>query len=474
MVRAVRNLVVGFALLAPAVHAGQIELLSKAATESDTALGAEFPRYIPPEVSADGRWVAFSSTAVNLVPDQEPNASMNLFLHDRQTGTTALVTHASGSPTVPASGGNVLTEEYSISDDGRWIVYESTARDLVDNQVSDPWIAQVFLYDRETGVNTLLSHSIQGSSISSNDLAGSPRISGDGNWIVYESAATDLLAGQSDTPGTRDVFLQKRANGLRILVSRAAGTPLTAANHSLASASADGRYAVFLSEAPNVIPGQVGGSSQVFLVDRTAGTTTLVSRAAGQTVVAGYGWSSDAAVSADGNYVVFTSIAGNLVPGQIDTNTEDYGGFEIPGTDVFLYDRAASTTALVSHAAGSVVTAGSHASGGVSLSADGRYVTFTSYADDLVPGQIDTGDHTDVFLYDRVAGTTTLVSRKAGTAATAGNNYSVSARISEDGRWIGFLGEATDLVAGAIDTNSYADIFAPPRRRRTSNPGTPG
>jgi Tol biopolymer transport system component len=768
MLRAVRNLVVpiGFALLVPAVQAGQIELLSRAATESDTALGAEFPRYIPPEVSADGRWVAFSSTAVNLVPGQDPDAHMNLFLHDRQTGTTALVTHASGSPTVSAGGGNVLTEEYSISDDGRWIVYESTARDLVENQVSDPWIAQVFLYDRETGVNTLLSHSIQGSSISSNGLAGPPRISGDGNWIVYESAATDLLAGQSDTPGTRDVFLQKRANGLRILVSRAAGTSLTAANHggqqtqpsvsddgrwvafqsvatnlipgfsppypnqnvylfdrltgamtlvshtsasatngaggrqprispdgaavlfgslagnivpgqiddpsssfdlflfdrasganalvshtesssvtssggvlqddtdadvaaggawvvfgqfygtvggqiylyrrsdatvtlvsrsiaspaqpanssssnpritpdgafvvfgsaatdlvpgqssfsynvfvldraagtlamasgadgsgqaggnnvsfyaavsddgsavpyythasnldagtadlnnipdlaiydrasaastyatlhapgqisatasgdsALASASADGRYAVFLSEAPNVIPGQVGGSSQVFLVDRTMGTTTLVSRAAGQTVVTGDGWSSDAAISADGNYVVFTSIARNLVPGQIDTNTEDFGGFEIPGRDVFLYDRAAGTTTLVSHAAGSGVTAGSHASlGGASLSADGRYVTFISFADDLVPSQNDTGENPDVFLYDRVAGTTTLVSRKAGTAATAGNRYSVSARISGDGRWIAFHGEATDLVAGMIDPSLYADVF---------------
>jgi Tol biopolymer transport system component len=768
MTRIVRRLLVpiGFALLASVLHAGQIGLLSKAATLSDTALGSDFPRVSNPVFSADGRWVAFTSTAVNLVPGQDPHVYLDLFLQDRQTGTTVLVNHAAGSPTVSASGGS--PEEHSISDDGRWIVYASTAWNLVENQVQNPipLSSQVFLYDRETGANTLLSHSVQGASISSNDLATSPHISGDGSWIVFESAATDLLAGQSDTPGTRDVFLQERATGQRILVSRATGASLTAANqpsgspsvsddgrwvafrsgasnlipgfsplfpsggvnvylfdrvtgamtlashtsasattgagdtrgvskispdgaavlygsiseslvagqidtygtfdlflfdrasgtnvlvshadsspaasggamegnadvaaggawvvfarfmdsvggqiylfrradstvtlvsHSIASptqianrfcwgpritpdgafalfestatdlvpgqsgawynvflfdraagtlalvsgvdgsgqaggndasfiagiddggsavayytratdldsgtadlngiidlavydrasaastyatlhapgqasatpsadstlvsASADGRYAVFLGAAPNVVPGQVDGRSQdVFLVDRTAGTATLVSHAAGQTATAGDGGSSNAAISGDGNYIAFASTARNLVPGQIDTNyAEDYEGNPVPGADVFLYDRIAGTTTLVSHAAGSDVTAGDDdCPGEVSLSADGRYVTFSSYADNLVPGQTDTGQSVDVFLYDRVSGTTTLVSRKAGTAATAANGYSATARISGDGRWVGFYSGATDLVAGETDANSLSDVF---------------
>jgi Tol biopolymer transport system component len=771
MLRAVvRNLVVpiGLAFLASAVRAGQFELLSKAGAVSDTALGlGSLPiDQQAPAVSADGRWIAFASAAVSLAAGQSDlNGAHDAFLLDRQTGTTVLVSHAAGSLTTAASGGS--SQPTSISDDGRWVVYHSIADDLVPGQVVANTSAQVYLYDRDTGINTLVSHSTAGPAVNGNGQSFHPRISGDGNWISFESGAPDLIAGQntggsfniflyeratgqtilvsraagttltggnqqsldpvlsqdgrwvafrsqatdlvagfsngnpslsintflfdrvtgamtlvshasgspttglggwipeispdgaavlfastatnlvpgqSDVAGTWDLFLFNRASGTNVLVSHAPGSPTTsagageqpgasqassggdwvvyhswdaqlkpqiylfrrsdssvslvsrsvsspgqggnqlslsprltpdgafvvftsnstdlvpglagpatynvylfdrvagtlalasgaggagnvAANHvsaypevnddgsvvafytwatdlvpgvadlnqtfdlalydrgaaasvyatlhapgqasatpstrsTLVSASADGRYAVFLSAAANAVPGQVdrNGSQDVFLVDRTAGTTTLVSRAAGLPATTADGESFSAAISADGAYVAFVSRGRDHVAGQIDTNLEynEYIGY-IPGPDVFLYDRAAGTTALVSHAAGSSVTAGEYPCfSGLSLSADGRYVAFGCDADDLVAGQDDPNFEQDIFLYDRVAGTTVLVSRKAGTPATVADWYSDNPVISGDGRWVAFLSYATNLVAGSTDTNSQSDVF---------------
>ena len=182
------------------------------------------------------------------------------------------------------------------------------------------------------------------------------------------------------------------------------------ADGSRPAVSADGRYVAFSSPATNLVAGQVdvGGTSDVFLHDRVAGTTILVSRTAASPVTAGNGDSFLPAVSADGRFVAYLSSATDLVAGQAAS----------PVTfNVLLYDRETQATTLVSHAGASPTTPGDGDCQAVVLSADGRFVAFESRATNLVTGQVDVNDESDVFLHDREAGTTILVSRAAGSVS---------------------------------------------------------
>jgi len=184
-----------------------------------------------------------------------------------------------------------------------------------------------------------------------------------------------------------------------------------------------------------------------------AGQLELVSRVAPRRASdTASGPSFRPSLSADGRYVVFVSSAANLVPGQIDDNR---------GSDVFLYDRATGAITLVSRTAASAVTAGNDVSPSATLSADGRWVLFASGATDLVAGQQDLGfASSNVFLWDRVTGRTTLVSRSSRSPKIPGNSLSVFQDLSADGRWIVFGSFATDLVDRQVDANrQFLDIF---------------
>ena len=162
---------------------------------------------------------------------------------------------------------------------------------------------------------------------------------------------------------------------------------------------------------------------------------------AGPGGMSGNAASAHPAVSADGRWVAFTSRASNLLAG--DTNSAD---------DVFLFDRQNGGMTRVS--VGPDGDQGnSYSSGAVSLSADGRWIAFTSAASNLVP--FDTNGHEDVFVHDRNTGQTRRVS--VGPDASPGNAGSFNPAMSADGRWVAFASRATDLVEG--DTNGQEDIF---------------
>ncbi len=520
-----RKLVVliGFTL-ASALHAGSFELLSQAGTPSDTAtgLGTSFPLYPQnPVISADGRWVAFNSTAVNLAAGQrDPDAFPNVFLHDRQTGTTVLVSHAAGSPAVGANGAS--SSPPSISDDGRWIVYESAADNLVPGQAVS-FALQVFLYDRETGANRLVSRSTASPSMPANGWSGWPKISGDGSWIAFASLASDLISGQTDASSTWDVFLQERGTGETLLVSRAAGTTLNAGNAASDSpaVSQDGRWVAFESKASNLIPGFSGTTDppNVFLFDRQTGGTTLVSHTAGSALIGAGGWVPR--ISPDGGAVVYGSLAPDLVPGQTDTPSTSW--------DLFLFDRATGGNVLVSHtdasptACGGAVTIfsefqastagdwvvfrrlddeggdltshirlfrrsdssitlvdrsaaspaqpGNHDAWRPRITPDGAFVTFMSAATDLVAGQGGAATY-NVFLFDRAAGTLTLASGAGGSGQTGGNGPSDGAVVSDDGSAIAWYTWATDLVPGITDLNGTGDVAVYDRSTAASSLAT--
>jgi hypothetical protein len=230
-------------------------------------------------------------------------------------------------------------------------------------------------------------------------------------------------------------------------------------NRQFQAVSDDGRYTVFTSNAANLVPGQVdtNNASDVFLYDRVTDATLLVSGVSGSVTTTGNSGSFGGAISGNGTVIAFTSLATNLVAGQIDgSNT----------LDTFEFDRLAGTTTLVSRNSSSATTTGNGVSFSLpAISGNGAVIAFTSSATNLVAGQNDSnGSNADVFAFDRLAGTTTLVSRASGSATTTGNDFSGASAISARGAVIAFASRASDLVPG--DVNGFGDVFTyvtPPR-----------
>ncbi len=330
----------------------------------------------------------------------------------------------------------------SISVHGRYVAFESAATDLAGG---DPHYEDVFLRDRKAGTTRLISVSTSG--VQGNSASDSPAISANGRYVAFESSASTLAPG--DTNGAIDIFLRDRIAKTTRRVS------VTSAGHQAngfsfdPAISADGRFVAFGSDASNLVSGDTNGSGDVFVRDCLLGTTERVS--IGRDGEQGNQQSVPfLAVSDDGRYIAFLSEASNLVDG--DTN----------GTmDVFVRDRVAGTTERVD-VSSSQQQANGQLFGYVSISGDGRYVAFDSGASNLAPG--DTNDQFDIFVRDLVAGTTERVSVSSDGAQ--GDMRSDNPSISDDGRFVTFESQASNLVAG--DTNHVQDVFLRDRQLGTT------
>jgi Tol biopolymer transport system component len=405
-------------------------------------------------VSANGRYAVFVSAATDLVPGQlDANGARDVFLFDRVTGTTALVSHAAGSPTAAANGSS---SGPGINASGRFVVFTSRATDLLTGQVDGNGGDDVFLYDRISGTVSLVSRA--GSpATAGNGPSFHPSMSADGSRIAYQSQATDLVPGQ-DPFDLTDIYLFDPNAGATILVSRASGSGQAGNERSRSPLiGADGTRVAFLSSATDLVAGLTGGDpgfqENIFLHDLSSGVTVLVSHAAGSPNVLAYGSSDSLAIDASGRRIAFHSDAVDLVPGQTSS-----------GRQVFLYDAETEEVTLVSRAAGGGpgTTGNGICEETLSISADGRRVAFSCISSDLVPGQVDLFGTMDVFLYDRISGTTELASRSMASPTQTGSgpnfNDSAGAVLSADGNCVTFLSYAEDLVPG--DTNSQVDVFA--------------
>jgi len=333
------------------------------------------------------------------------------------------------------AGGQALNQSESakISADGHFVAFESRAPNLVWGDTNGR--SDVFVRDLQTGQITRVS--VDSGGVQANNDSYYPSISADGRYIAFYSHATNLVTG--DTNGRSDIFLHDRQTGIVTRISVDSGGVQSNNDSYFPSISANGRYIAFGSYATNLVPGDTNGWIDIFLHDRQTGLTTRVSvnSSGGQ---ANNG-STTASISADGRFVAFHSYATNLVPG--DTNLR---------TDIFLRDVQTGMTTRVS-----VNSSGAQAnnadSSQPSISADGRYVAFESYASNLVPG--DTNGFPDVFVRDTQAGVTARVS--IASSGVQGNVGSSSSFISGDGRYVGFISGATNLVPG--DTNMTGDAF---------------
>ncbi|MGQ0551809.1 MAG: TolB family protein [Planctomycetota bacterium] len=381
-------------------------------------------------ISADGRFVAFFTDAPGLVPG-DTNTYEDVFVHDRYLGTTRWVSVTSGGV-----GANGPSDFPSISADGRYVAFRSGATNLDSFDVNN--YQDVYLHDLHLGTTRLLSKQPDDFS---DDVGHSSymEISADADAVAFETAA---LLDPLDNGAFTDIYVYDKSLDLCERISVNANPPASnsANGHSfMATVSGDGRFVAYASDAKNLIPTDTNNRRDIFLRDRLLDVTTRVSVATGGAQV---NHNSDhPAISADGNFIAFDSIATNLVVG--DTNGQ---------RDVFVHNRLTGETTRVS--VSSAGDQGNSVSQEPDLSADGRYVTFHSDATNLVAG--DTNTSTDVYRHDRLTGTTTRISLT--TSGAQSNNGCLFPAMSADGRVIAFDSSSTNLVPG--DTNDRRDIFA--------------
>jgi Tol biopolymer transport system component len=289
------------------VHDRQTGQTTRVSVASDGAQANDFSSN--PSISADGRYVAFISVANNLVSG-DTGVDHDVFVHDRQTGATTLVSVA-----MDGSEGNGYSEEVSISADGRYVAFRSWADNLVSGDTNNH--PDIFVRDRQTGQTTRVSVASDGTQ--ANDFSFEPSISADGRYVAFASSAGNLVSG--DTNSDWDVFVHDRQTGATTRVSVATGGGQAVGRSHNPSISADGRYVAFASSASNLVSGDTNNHPDIFVHDRQTGVTTRVSVASDGTQT--YVFSFDPSISADGRYVAFGSEADNLVSG--DTN----GRFDI-------------------------------------------------------------------------------------------------------------------------------------------------
>jgi hypothetical protein len=383
------------------------------------------------EISGDGRYVTFLSQATDLV-DGDTNSAQDVFLKDLQTGVTTLVSTDSNGVQ-----GDQISWCTTISDDGRYVAFETYATNLVAGDTNGA--SDVFVRDLQTGVTTRVSTDASGGQFSAYSFGAT--ISDDGRYVGFYNDSTELVAG--DTNNTSDVVLKDLLSGAITLVSSDSNGTQGNDFSFCPALSEDGRYVVFESYATNLVDEDVNGLTDVFAKDLQSGATTLVSSRdpslAGPT--SGNSGSCQCEVSADDRYVAFVSDADNLVADDTNDGVDD----------VFVRDLQTGVTTLVSSASDG--TQGDGDSCLPSVSADGRYVAFVSAATNLVDG--DTNDAYDVFVKDLQSGVILLISTDVNGGHSDGASY--QAVISDDGRYVAFASDATNLVAG--DTNNVTDVF---------------
>ncbi len=434
-----------------------------------------------PEITPDGRYVAFFSTATNLVSGVTTKTG-DVYVRDLVAGQTIWAsTNARAIFQATAGGTNIVSFNYSISDDGQFVAFEAGTNfpssptapgmilryglqtgltDIISTNANVPlssfpnthdlalspdgrFVAYVtngfpgnaiYCWDAQTASNTLVSANLA-SSGPANGTCDSPVISPDGRFIAFVSTATNLVANA--LTGSWHVYLRDLQGGVTQLIDADAGGTGAGVEPTVVPAlSADGSAVAF--DSANFLPDNRQLVHDVFLRNVTAGTTVLLSAnnpAWSSQTPHGITGFTPSSVSPDGRFIAFYSDADNLAPN--DTNG---------CRDVFVRDRIAGLNLLVS-----VNTNGNSTGDGISsdpaISANGRYVAFTSGADDLAAN--DTNRMQDVFVRDMLAGTTVLVSISTD-GVYPGNGDSFSPAISADGRYVLFHGKASNLAAGSF------------------------
>jgi Tol biopolymer transport system component len=460
-----------------------------------------------PQISADGRFVAFEYPDAGLVLNDR-NRDYDLFVRDLVAGTTELISARDAAlPSVTPNGSSQLSA-YSLSTDGSSAAFASDADNLVPGDTNG--LRDVFVRSLLFGTNALVSVATNG--LGADGMSTEPAISGDGRYVAFTSVADNLVAG--DANQARDVFVRDLLAGTTALVSVNSTRTGSGSGASYSpQISADGRYVLFRSLALNLAAGTFTYPYEnLFVRDLQQDTTYALTHTSSGSpvgamtpdgrVVAFFGvvppyaaklyvWRTGSprlaytnaltgivnlGISPDGHRIAYSTSSTLSVLDWVSRTTWTVGaaaagphpGLRFSGdgrflvyvnklsntNQVYLYDLQYSTNYLVSHAYNS--TAGAYgASDWPEISSDGRFVAYRSAAPNIVPG--DTNGVPDIFLYDRENNTTMLLSASL-SGAVAGNTRSLAPVFSADSRLLAFESWASALAAG--DFNHGSDLFA--------------
>ena len=404
----------------PAVRAGGTGRVSVSSAGAQ-ANGGSFES----DISADGRYVVFSSLATNLVPGDTAGHE-DVFRRDRVTGTTTLVSAAPGGG---LGDDNSLSP--SISDDGRYVAFSSAATNLTGVVVGGHY--EVYVRDLQLSTTKLVSAR---TGIAADADSGSPAISGDGTTVAFVSKAGNLAT--LDVGAHQQIYAADRQSGDLVAVSVATTAVEPNNDSSQPTISADGKVVAFASKATNMESVLISSGQQVFERTLPLGATSLLS--SDDLTINGNGNAGNPQISADGSYVAFDSLASNLSP--VDTNGV---------SDVFVCYRACSTAQAVD--LGPFGTANMGA-GFPSLSANGSIIAYVSASTDLVAGVVPTQPQVFVSAW---SGSRTIVATRA-LDGSLGNSGSTFPRLTGNGTHLSFLSFANNL--GVADTNGSIDAFA--------------
>ncbi|WP_020519219.1 CBM96 family carbohydrate-binding protein [Catelliglobosispora koreensis] len=434
-------------------------LVSRAAAAADAVSSK-------PVVSADGRYIAFVSDADNLSTEDD-NSQPNIFVRDTVAGVTTLVNRADGMTGAAANGPSGLP---SITPDGRYVAFESKASNLSteDNDTclglgfeEEGPCTNVFVRDLIAGTTTYASRA--GSPADGGSYT--PSISADGQRVAFTSVAHNLSNADNNfcvtTEGSpypcTNFFVRDLAAGTTTYIARGQ-QPFGIELPCAPKISGNGRYVAFDTDE-TLLPGLEDNNAyhDVMVYDTQSATITYASRAEGiNGPLAQLGPSVCPSISADGRHVAFTSEAHNLSNENVDGNT----------INIYVRDMTEGHTYFASRADGATGAAATLHSHQPSISADGRYVTFVTAAQNLSSEDTDICDDifwgvnracSDIFVRDTQAHSTAYVSRATGPAGAAADTYSWYPAISGDGKMIAFESSANNL--STEDSDAFHNIF---------------
>jgi hypothetical protein len=435
-------------VIAGALALGIVPILPVGAAPGDTELvsistdgqqGNDITgRFAGPAINANGRVVAFDSQATTLVPD-DTNRVVDVFVRDRTSNTTERVS-------VSSAGGeaNGFSSRPAIDGSGNLVAFDSAATNLVGRDTNQA--LDVFVHHRTTGRTMRVS--VSSDEVQGNGSSNSPSFSANGRFVSFVSTSSNLV--RHDSNGVEDIFVRDLEAGTTERVSLTSRGGQANSSTTVASISPGGRWVAFSSFATNLVPRDTNGQFDVFIHDRQSGLTEMVSVSTDE--MPGNAVSTGPSVSRGGRHVAFWSEATNLVPGDTNDRRDIFVRDRTAGTT----ERASvSSGEQQADGDSQTPGVRGFTASGPDITPDGRFVTFFASATNLVPGDTNTcppvydqfpGQCPDAFVRDRVAGTTERVN-VASDGAQA-NDRTADPVISNDGRWVAFFSAAGNLVPG--------------------------
>jgi Tol biopolymer transport system component len=422
-------MLIAFTSVNPAPTLAQVnQYIRRISVASDGTQGNYESR--DPAINADGSIIAFESWASNLVMG-DTNGDLDVFVHNLATSQTTRVSVNDGGVQ-----GNGISASPSLSDDGRYVAFSSEASNFVAGDYEEGGREyDIYIYDRQ--LQTIKRVNADNSGTGGNEDSLAPWLSADGSAVAFSSHASNLVP--NDTNGDIDIFYADLLSGLITRVTAGGVEAVYPPYGGIGDPvlSADGRKIFFASDAENLVPNDNNHATDVFLYNLDNDAIVRVSL--GNNGEQADDNSFQVAMDRSNRFVVFGSAATTIIP-----DNPQYA-FHLLRRDLQLGQN-------------SLVNVADDGTPGYfayepSMSADSRFIVFSSDASNLAPG--DTNNASDIFLRDLVTQKTVRLSFNA--EGIEGNSHSFQPRISADGRFVTFTSQASNLVTD--DTNNVTDVF---------------